>query len=173
MIAPQDSVKIDYKENRASGEVSFDIADLIHSADLLRKLLIKETALFRDMEIKEANKLFKEKTDLIDMLETQKGIIASNPDIVELLTKEEITALKKTDKELDKVMKENFHEILKAKEINQRVVEAVSRALSKHERRASWYDKNGVSDDSIAGHGEGLMVRAGGDTPAITLNEMI
>jgi len=131
----------------------------------LATMLIEETELLKDMKVKEVGERYEEKMKLIRRLEIQNNFISKNPAVIQDKKPEDIEDFIRVGGMIDQIVRENFNEVLKAKEVNQRVVEAVSQELAKHEVRATGYKNDGTEGNGVT--------RKGKEAPFVAVNETI
>lgn len=126
------------------------VLDLIADMISLRNTLDAETRHLKQMNMKAVREMHDYKMKLIRRVEIQKELIQRDPAI--LIGRSEVSRaeLKTIEGQLEISLKENFNEVLKAKEVNRRVVEAIARAVNQHRRSATGYTNNGASADSVA-----------------------
>ena len=162
---------VEIKENseiqRVSDTVSLktaisDIGDLI-------EILYRETTLLNQANFAESNLLMDDKNRLISRIELFKNIMIKNPAIVIDKTEENISEFKKLGSILDDAAKLNFREVMKAREVNKRVVEAVSKVLEKRESPANLYNKKGIVFEGL----DGKKVGYSGKPNAIAFNQTV
>lgn len=140
------------------------ILDIIADMIALRNTLQSETRHLKTMNMKAVREMHDYKLKLIRRVEIQKELISRDPAI--LTGRSEVTTdeMRLIEVQLQEALKENFHEVLKAKEVNRRVVEAISRAVNTHSRRASGYNQQGAAPE--------VMARASA-IESVALNQMI
>ena len=169
MNNPQDTVEVKPLGQRSSSQdMLLDFDELVKDTAKLRNLIIHETRLLREMRINEVKEIHEEKLRLIRKLELQKQLVARDPSLLKSRKPEDVEALQKLSEGMDKVMKDNFLEALKAKEVNQRVLNAVGKATHQHQCKTVGYNQNGTSNPSVMGYSENRF-----NAPSITLNQMI
>ena len=141
--------------------------ELLADTATLKALLVEETRALRTMNVQAVQAFHETKLRLIRKLEIQKELVARNPAMLEGLTENQKHRLREIGNGMDQVMKENFHEVLKVREVNQCVVRAISREVRKYENRATGYTRQGIAANGIHNY-DG---KASG--PSVALNQMI
>ncbi len=152
------------REMLANKNATIGLPDLIGDIKQLGLLLAMETDYLRDMQIENVKTVQDEKLRLVRKLELQKKLIAYNPGVLIDRTMRGIEELKQAQHALNAIMVENRQELLKAREINKLVVDAIVEAVEDHLRQTKGYNAGGHADTAI-GRPQ--------DMPALTLSEMI
>ena len=132
MMYGNDAVDLQMAEHTSATDAQLSLADIIRSTEALKDLLREETSHLKAMNLKGVHALREEKNRLIRKIELQKEFARQHPDLVVDRSEQRMTVLQILSHDLESVMRENFSEVLKAKEINQRVIEAVSAAVAMH-----------------------------------------
>jgi flagellar biosynthesis/type III secretory pathway chaperone len=118
------------------------VEDIIQVSLRLTDLMAEETEHFRSMNIAAVTALQEEKNQLLIWLEAQQKMLAVHPEPAALIDDEDRDALEATIAEFTAVAKENFHQASIARDVNKRVVEAVTKAIQEQEV-VSTYTPNG------------------------------
>lgn len=164
-----DKVEVRDVQMPEKGQMSLSLGDILADITALKNLLQVEISLIRQAKIFEAGKLFDEKLRLIRKLEIIREIMTKKPELVSDKTPEHIAVFSKLSGDLAEVIKQNFIEVMKAREINKRVVEAVAKALARHENNASVYNKRGAVYNGSIGIPSGFAAKSG----ALAINRVI
>lgn len=118
----------------------------------LAQLLAQEADLLAAMKIQDIAPLQKEKIMLTKAIELQLQRIQKYPEMLDFITDEERAELRDLVEIFDEVKAENYTRLLAAREVNQRVVEAITEAVNEQNRKPT-YTEGGVNDrqfDSIS-----------------------
>lgn len=148
-----------------NGNWKFSFADMVNAIEQLIRLLEDENALLAGMKVDAIAPLQERKTQLTWLLDLQKEHLVKNPQLLEELdadTRNHFSVLAAT---LEAALTENHHRLTAARLINQRVVQAVTAALSDSYGEARGYGETGNRGISIT--------RDSSSLPPIALNEMI
>lgn len=147
------------KQENREGHPLLNIRDLTMLTARLAQILAEEADLLQNMKIKEIEKLQKEKVLIANALDVQKKHLERNPEVMENITDEERADLRSVVEIFQGIMSENHRRLLIAKEVNNKVVEAIAEVVSDTNTNST-YDDCGVP--SLAGK-----------ALSVTLNEMI
>ena len=113
----------------------------------LAQVLATETDLLSSMRVSEIEKLQKEKIMLVEALERQKRLIERRPELLATMSDDQALELAQVIEIFQAVMKENHRRLLIAREVNRKVVEAISDAVTEANQNQV-YDKTGSPDIS-------------------------
>lgn len=130
------------REEQALKGKRIDVESIVALTVRLAQILAQEADLLAEMKIKDIEKLQKEKTSLLDALESQKRFIDRNPELIKQMTDEECLELAQIIEIFQTVMRENYRRLLIAKEVNMKVVEAIS-SVVKDATKNGFYDEAG------------------------------
>ncbi len=150
MNMPEDKIEVERNDERNT-DVSIELDDVTNDALRLRELLVRETDLLKRMKIKEVGDMHEEKLNLIRRLEIRKQLLERDPSALDGKSDEGIKRFKDASEGIDEIIRENFHEVLKAKEINQRVVEVVFNKVMESQAESLGYGKGGDKGISLSG----------------------
>lgn len=158
---------ITLNQTNTTGTIApWTMQELVDDTLALKNLLVRETAALRSMDIATVKALHEEKLRLVRKLELQKDLLGRDPSLMQGVDAIQKQRMFEASTGMDKAMKENFYETLKAREVNNCVVRAISREVRKYEQRATGYNQRGLASRK-AGYG-------GYDNgPAVALNQMI
>lgn len=151
--ADYDVDELDAWEEEASADRFYhdpnrlDVESIISVTARLAQVLAEEADYLADMKIKEIEKLQKEKNLLVDALEAQKRYVERNPHLLRTISDDEALEMAQIIEIFQKVMTENHRRLLIAKEVNQKVVEAIADVVTEA-AGSGFYDKNGRSEAS-------------------------
>lgn len=163
MNMPKDKIEIEKTEGSEKRKIEINLEDVAKDARKLKLLLAKETELLKKMKVKEVGSLHEEKMNLVRKLEIHKELIARDPSVLKGKTSEAVNDFKEVSDGMDEVVRQNFNEVLKAKEVNQKVVEAVFYTVVSQENDSFGYNKKGTNGAS------GKKT----SSPAITINRSV
>jgi flagellar biosynthesis/type III secretory pathway chaperone len=129
-----------------------DVEGIIALTARLSQVLAQEVEYLADMQIKELEGLQKEKTQLLDALESQKRHIDTHPHLLALLTDDDCLELAQIIEIFQGIMKENHRRLLIAREVNLKVTEAIINAVNEDAKTASYTHEGsaGKSKESIS-----------------------
>lgn len=119
-----------------------DVEGIIALTVRLAQVLAQEADLLAEMRITDVEKLQKEKIALLEALEAQKRFVDRHPELLNLMSDEECLELAQIIEIFQTVMRENYRRLLIAKEVNLKVVEAIS-SVVKDSTRNGFYDESG------------------------------
>lgn len=139
---------------------NISINDVIEIVSDLSEILTKETFLLKKKHIKEVEKLQQKKEILTEKLEIFKQVLRRDPNLFGDFPKQKRKELESVVGIFDKLLEENYRELVKARAVNSKVVEAVSFAISDRIRSREGYNKEGSLSDELS-------------MPAITYNKNI
>lgn len=113
----------------------------------LAQVLAAETDLLSAMRVGEIENLQKEKIMLVEALERQKRLIERRPELLLTISDDQALELAQVIEIFQAVMKENHRRLLIAREVNRKVVEAISEAVAEANQHQV-YDNKGAPDTS-------------------------
>lgn len=108
----------------------------------LKEMLELETGYLQARNTQDIAVLYEEKLELIQVLEEQKKLLKENK-ARGLLNEEEKAKLISFSKEMDKVIEKYGRELIKAREVNKYVMEAIAMAAQEHFKEVGAYDAKG------------------------------
>lgn len=120
------------------------LCDITEVASRLGRLLAEESHFLDIMDFKSVAKLQNEKLKLISALEIQKKIIKMDPSIKQNFPQEEMLEFENVSAMFDKILAENYRQLMRMKTVNQKVVDIVAKAVAKRTVAPTAYGKNGV-----------------------------
>lgn len=130
---------------RTDRQVEINIPDIISLTARLAQILAQEADLLQEMRIKDVAPLQKEKTMLANALEIYKKLIDKDPGMLRAATEEEREDLVTVTQIFDAVLQENYRRLLTAREVNLKVVEAITEAVGESNKNPV-YDETGAKD---------------------------
>jgi len=155
-FATADSIR--FEQDAFDEEAAFDAeeyeAEMLSRVDMesvialtarLAQVLAEEADLLAEMRVREIEGLQKEKLQLLDALEAQKRYIDRNPEILVDVSDDDCLELAQIIEIFQTVMKENHRRLLIAREVNRKVVEAITEVMADAAKNGM-YDKKGMPD---------------------------
>ncbi|MFW0777625.1 MAG: hypothetical protein ACN2B6_07905 [Rickettsiales bacterium] len=125
-------------------EKKLDVRAIITVTARLAQLLAEEVDLLAEMKVEKVKDLQNEKLFLTNALEAQKKLIAKKPEVMDTIPSQDRHDLEEVARIFDDVLEENHRKLMIAKEINQRIVEAVT-SVVKDQSKSKVYDEKGVN----------------------------
>lgn len=113
-----------------SHAVAFSVPDIITMTARLAQVLASEVDLLQGMKMKEVAELQEEKRTLTSALEQQKSIVRISPEVMGSVSDDEKLELSQVVELFNTVLKENHRQLVIAREVNQRVVNAITDAVN-------------------------------------------
>lgn len=122
-----------------------DVDSVIALTARLAQVLAEEADLLAEMRVREIEGLQKEKLQLLEALEAQKRFLDRNPELMAAISDEECLELAQIIEIFQTVMKENHRRLLIAREVNRKVVEAITEVVAEANKNGM-YDHKGLPD---------------------------
>ncbi len=126
----------------------------------LAQLLAEEVDFLSEMKVSKIEALQNEKLFLVNALEAQRKLIDKHPHLVETIPSQDKQDLKEVVEVFNNILAENHRKLLLAKEVNHKIVQAITDVVMKNTRRMA-YD------------GKGLTGIAPYETLSVTLNKRV
>ena len=136
------------------------IKDVINLTARLAQLLAEEVDLLGAMKVSKIEALQQEKLFLVAALDAQRRHLDKNPQMLENIASHEKLQMQEVIRVFNDVLEENHRKLLLAKEVNHRIVQAIT-AVVRQNTTSRVYD------------GKGYTPTAAFDTLSVTLNRMI
>ena len=136
------------------------IQDIITLTARLAQLLAEEVDLLTDMKVHKIEALQQEKLFLVSALDAQRKMVDKHPHLLETIPSQDKHDLQEVVNVFNDILEENHRKLLLAKEINHRIVKAIT-AVVKQNSLSRVYD------------GKGVTGCAPYDTLSVTLNKKI
>ena len=133
------------REDIAANSSDRLVSDFILKSEGLQRILEKETEYFREMKMKQAEMLIETKLALIEELEVIKSGLISNPSVLEALADNEKNKVRAANANLMKAAEANYHETVKAKEVNKIIMEAIAEAVCHSKQIDGAYGEKGAA----------------------------
>lgn len=139
---------------------SIDVRAIITVTARLAQLLAEEVDLLTDMKVSKIESLQNEKIYLTNALEAQKKLIDKYPQVMDTIPSQDKGELQEVVNIFNDILEENHRKLLLAKEINHKIVQAITSVVKEQSQSKSYDDK-------------GLTGMSSFDTMSITLNQTI
>jgi len=139
---------------------SIDVKAIITVTARLAQLLAEEVDLLADMKISKIEALQNEKIFLTNALEAQKKLINKHPGVMDTIPSQDKKDLQEVVEVFNNILNENHRKLLLAKEINHKIVQAITSVVKEHSLSKT-YD------------GQGITGAAPYETLSVTLNQTI
>lgn len=136
------------------------IKDVITLTARLAQVLAEEVDLLGQMKISEIDALQREKLFLVSALDAQRKLIDRNPHLAETIPSQDRKDLQEVVDVFNNILEENHQKLLLAKEINHKIVQAITDVV-KQSTRSKTYD------------GKGSTGQAPYETLSVTLDKTI
>ena len=147
-----DDLDVDAWEEQEAAAGSFyhdpnrlDVESIVAVTARLAQVLAEEADLLAAMKIKDVEKLQKEKNLLVDALEAQKRYVERNPHLLSTISDDDALEMAQIIEIFQKIMTENHRRLLIAKEVNQKVIEAIADVVTEA-AGSGLYDRKGRAD---------------------------
>ncbi len=138
------STRTDMSMETAAG-VQLDVRAIITVTARLAQLLAEEVDLLSDMKVSKIEHLQNEKIFLTNALEAQKKLIDRNPHMLETIPSQDRGDLEQVVEVFSGILEENHRKLLLAKEINHKIVQAIT-SVVKENTQSKVYDDRGIKD---------------------------
>lgn len=120
------------------------VHDIITLTARLAQLLAEEVDLLADMKVSKIEALQQEKIFLTNALDAQRKLLAKHPNLIETIPSQDKRDLEEVVKVFDHILEENHRKLLLAKEINHKVVQAITTVV-KESSMNRYYNGRGVT----------------------------
>jgi hypothetical protein len=125
--------------------VPLDVRAIITVTARLAQLLAEEVDLLSDMKVSKIEQLQNEKIFLTNALEAQKKLIDRHPQVLETIPSQDRSDLEQVVEVFNGILEENHRKLLLAKEINHKIVQAIT-SVVKENTQSKVYDDRGMKD---------------------------
>jgi len=136
------------------------VQNIITLTARLAQLLAEEVDLLSVMQVAKIKSLQQEKLFLVNALDAQRKLIDKHPNLLETIPSQDKHDLKEVVEVFNNILAENHRKLLLAKEVNHRIVQAITDVVMKNTRRMAY-------------NGKGKTGAAPYETLSVTLNERI
>jgi len=120
------------------------IQDVITLTARLAQLLAEEVDLLGDMKVSKIEALQQEKLFLVSALEAQRKLVDKHPHLLETIPSQDKKDLQEVVDVFNEILEENHRKLLMAKEVNHKIVEAIT-AVVKENTQSRAYGAKGVT----------------------------
>lgn len=128
-------------------EYTLKIQDVITLTARLAQLLAQEVDLLSEMKVGDIEALQEEKLFLVNALDAQRKLLDKNPHLLETIPSQDKHDLQEVVNVFNDILEENHRKLLMAKEVNHKVVEAITRVVRESTASKSYDGKgyNGIA----------------------------
>jgi hypothetical protein len=120
------------------------VQDVITLTARLAQLLAEEVDLLTEMKVSKIEALQQEKLFLTSALEAQRKLLEKHPHLTETIPSRDKEDLQRVVEVFNDILEENHHKLLLAREVNHKIVEAITDVV-KQSTRSNVYDGRGNS----------------------------
>lgn len=124
--------------------VNIKIHDVITLTARLAQLLAEEVDLLGGMKVAKIDALQQEKLFLVNALHAHKKLIDKHPHVIDTIPSQDKHDLQQVVEVFNNILEENHRKLLLAKEVNHKIVEAITSVVKDANRKKS-YDDRGIS----------------------------
>lgn len=139
---------------------SIDVKAIITVTARLAQLLAEEVDLLADMKVSKIESLQNEKIFLTNALEAQKKLINKHPGVLDTIPSQDRSDLQEVVEVFNNILGENHRKLLLAKEVNHKIVQAITSVVKEHSLSKTYDD-------------QGITGAAPYETLSVTLNQTI
>ncbi len=139
---------------------SIKVQDVITLTARLAQLLAEEVDLLSEMKVSKIEALQQEKLFLVNALDAQRRLLDKHPHLLEAIPSQDKQDLREVVEVFNDILEENHRKLLLAKEVNHKIVEAIT-AVVREQTASKVYD------------GKGYAGAAPFETLSVTLNKTI
>jgi len=147
-------------ETLVSAPPSIKIQDVITLTARLAQLLAEEVDLLDAMKVSKIEALQQEKLFLVGALDAQRKLVNKHPQLLDTIPSQDKRDLEEVVEVFNNILEENHRKLLLAKEVNHRIVQAIT-AVVKQKTMRWTYD------------GKGFTGTAPYETLSVTLNKRV
>jgi len=123
---------------------SMNIQEVIALTSRLAQLLSEESELLGAMKVAKIEELQKEKVFLIGMLDAQRKLVGQHPQTLEMIPSRDKKDLEEVAEVFNHILEENHRKLLLAREVNRKIVKAISDAV-KQKTSKRVYNRKGIT----------------------------
>jgi len=123
---------------------TLNIQGVIALTSRLAQLLSEEVQLLGDMKVAKIEELQKEKLFLVKALDAQRILVDKHPNVLETIPSRDKKDLQEVVEIFNHILEENHRKLLLAKQVNQRIVKAISDTV-KQQTHKRVYNRKGVT----------------------------
>lgn len=118
--------------------------DIITLTARLAQLLAEEADLLGEMKVSKIDSLQQEKLFLVSALESQRKLLDKHPYLSETIPSQDKKDLQEVVNVFNTILEENHRKLLLAKEINHKIVNAITDVVKENTKSRS-YDQTGIN----------------------------
>lgn len=137
-----------------------DVKAIITVTARLAQLLAEEVDLLADMKVSKIEALQNEKLFLTNALEAQRKLIDKHPHIADTIPSQDKYDLEQVVEVFNHILEENHRKLLLAKEVNHKIVQAITSVVKEHNQSKVYND-------------DGFTGMAPFETLSVTLNQTV
>jgi len=126
----------------------------------LAQLLAEEVDLLTEMKVAKIETLQQEKLFLVNALDAQRKLLAKHPHLIETIPSQDKQDLKEVVEVFNNILAENHRKLLLAREVNHRIVQAITDVVMQNTRRMAY-------------NGKGITGSAPYESLSVTLNKRV
>ena len=123
---------------------SMNIQEVIALTSRLAQLLSEESELLGTMKVSKIEELQKEKVFLMNMLDAQRKLIDQHPNTLDTIPSRDKKDLEEVAEVFNHILAENHRKLLLAREVNRKIVKAISDAV-KQKTSKRVYNRKGIA----------------------------
>jgi hypothetical protein len=142
---------LELMDSREAAPGSIMVSDIIAAALRLREIIDEETQCLIHLETDALARHMDEKQSLLDRLERQKNLIRRNKEVLAPYSDEEKRDLVVVNRALEQSLTENAMQLLKVREVNRMVVQAIADEIMRQIGQGQGYTNKG--QDGLKGGG--------------------
>ncbi len=128
----------------AETQPKIDIQSVITLTARLAQLLAEEVDLLSEMKVSKIEALQQEKLFLVGALESQRKLVDKHPYLVDTIPSQDKKDLQEVVDIFNTILEENHRKLLLAKEINHKIVQAITQVV-KESTQSKSYDGQGIN----------------------------
>lgn len=128
----------------ASQNPQIKVQDIVMLTARLAQLLAEEVDLLSDMKVSKIEALQQEKIFLTNALEAQRKLIDKHPHLIDTIPSQDKHDLEEVVTVFNNILEENHRKLLLAKEINHKIVQAITTVV-KESSLSRVYDGKGIT----------------------------
>lgn len=117
------------------------VQDIITLTARLAQLLAEEVDLLGEMKVSKIEALQQEKLFLVSALDAQRKLIEKNPQLTETIPSQDKSDLQEVVNVFNDILEENHRKLLMAKEVNHKIVQAITQVVKENTASRSYDDK--------------------------------
>lgn len=118
-----------------------NMVDVITLVARLAQLLAEEADLLAGMKVAKIEGLQQEKLLLVSALETQRKLLDKHPQMLDSISSQDRADLRSVIEVFNAVLEENYRRLLMAKQVNHRVVEAITEVVTESARSGTYNER--------------------------------